>query len=530
MKWILLIGFLLLQKQISAKMQLIKGIDVKEATVYLQGAKVYGETHVNIKQGRNLIKIIGLPNDLNEQTYKVHLQKYVTLLSIVPSYNNNNEFDSLELTIINKNKSLEKAIALLDIEMKNIIGEQQIINNHLKIQVTEKQDHQTQLERLTAFYSQRMMVLDKKLFEISEQKLKLKDSLNVYQEKIAISQNYKLNNQKELLLELEAQKSIDLNLGLSYLVNNAGWMPNYDLKFGGFNQSLELIYKGQIYQRTGQDWKDIKLWVSTYKPLYNQNRPILSLLYVAEYIPYKESLAEKSAITSESNTLVNSYQLRKDFTESDKPLSVSSDEILNIIYELNYKQTLLSQDHFQYVILDKRKLNASFKYHAVPKQSNQVYLMAYIKDWQQYNLVRGEANIFFEENYVGKTTIQNEYLKDELPISLGADERIVLKRILLQDKTTSKNSNANKWETITYEISIRNGTKNNIEVEILDQLPISENSKVAVKLIDINDGKFDEQTGSIIWERTINAGYSNNIQFSYEVKYPKDMKIYYFNR
>src|SRR5690606_4343192 len=129
------------------------------------------------------------------------------------------------------------------------------------------------------------------------------------------------------------------------------------------------------------------------------------------------------------------------------------------------------------------KLNASFKYHAVPKQSNQVYLMAYIKDWQQYNLVRGEANIFFEENYVGKTTIQNEYLKDELPISLGADERIVLKRILLQDKTTSKNSNANKWETITYEISIRNGTKNNIEVEILDQLPISENSKVAVKLI-----------------------------------------------
>lgn len=532
MKSVIIICMLLLSMPLCAQHSLVKDIEVKEATIYLQGAKIYGETNITLKEGRNLIKIVHLPNDLNDQTYKVHLQKHATLLSVTPQINHLliQEKSKEELLLGTKSKQLENAIALLDIELKTITGEQAIINNHLKIQPNDKIDQQTQLEKLTAFYSQRMQLLDKKQYQLALERNALSDSLKTYADQLASRQTYKSKNQKELLLEIVADKAMSFDLGLSYLVNNAGWKPNYDLKVVGMKQSLELIYKGQIYQRTGQDWKNIKLWVSTYKPLYNQHRPILSPMYVAEYVAYQAAPAEKKLLNSESNVMANAYQLREDMTNASIPVAETQDAVLNMLYELNYQQTLLSQDNYQFVMLDKRTLNAQFKYHAVPKVSQQVYLMAFIKNWQQLNLITGEANIFFEDNYVGKTTIQSEYLNDELPISLGVDERIVMKRVLLNEKVNNKNNNANKWETIAYQISIRNGTKDGIPIEILDQLPISENNKVAVKPIDLGNGKLDEKTGSILWERTIASGGNTTILFSYEVKYPKDMKVYYFNR
>ena len=77
---------------------------------------------------------------------------------------------------------------------------------------------------------------------------------------------------------------------------------------------------------------------------------------------------------------------------------------------------------------------------------------------------------------------------------------------------------------------MRNNTKENIELEISDQLPLSENSKITVKSLEIGDGMYDEKTGSILWNRKINSGASDKIVFSYEVKYPKEMQIQYYSR
>ncbi|MEG2510308.1 MAG: DUF4139 domain-containing protein, partial [Chryseobacterium sp.] len=129
-----------------------------------------------------------------------------------------------------------------------------------------------------------------------------------------------------------------------------------------------------------------------------------------------------------------------------------------------------------------------------------------------------------------KTNITSNYVKEEFPISLGVDERIVVKRIKLEDKTSQKTLNSNKWETESYQITVRNNTKENIELEILDQLPLSENSKITVKSLEIGNGIYDEKTGSILWNRNISNGTSDKINFSYEVKYPKEMQIQYYSR
>lgn len=510
-----------------------KEIDVKQATVFLQGAKVFGSTNVNLQKGRNLVKIINLPNDLDENTYKINLEKNTTLLSITPQSNflKNDELSDNEKKLDNEKKKFQRQVNLLNIQIKNLSGEQNIINDNLKVSTNDKSTPQEQLIKLTEFYRKRMLEIDNQVFSLNEQKTLLDENIAKINKQFSEEQTHKNQNNKELLLEILAENEMNLNLGVSYIVSNAGWVPSYDLRALSTKKPLEIIYKGKIYQKTGQDWNNVKLYVSTYRPSYNQDRPILSPLYVAEYTPHNYEDTTLGYAKKEKAALTNSYQMREEVAApSQIPVATVSDNQMNVLYELKFNQTIVSQEKEQYVILDKKEVDATYKYHTVPKLNNQVFLMAFVKNWQNLNLISGEANIYFEDNYIGKTNITSNYVKAEFPISLGVDERIVAKRIKLEDKTSQKMLNSNKWETESYEITVRNNTKENIEIEILDQLPLSENSKIIVKSLEIGNGIYDEKTGSILWNSKLNSGASNKINFSYEVKYPKEMQIQYYSR
>jgi len=510
-----------------------KEIDVKQATVFLQGAKVFGSTNVTLQKGRNTVKIINLPNDLDENTYKINLEKNTTLLSITPqnNYLKNDELTDGEKKLDDERKKFQRQVNLLNIQIKNLTGEQNIINDNLKVSTNDKSTPQEQLIKLTEFYRKRMLEIDNQVFLLNEQKTTFDESIAKINKQFTEEQTHKTENRKELILEILAENEMNLNLGVSYIVSNAGWIPSYDLRAQSTKKPLEIVYKGKIYQKTGQDWNNIKLFVSTYRPSFNQNRPILSPLYVAEYTAYNNEDAKVGYMQKAKAEISNSYQMRAEVASiSQIPVATVSDNQMNILYELNYNQTIVIQEKEQYVILDKKNVEANYKYHTVPKLNNQVFLMAFVKNWQNLNLISGEANIYFEDNYIGKTNITSNYVKDEFPISLGIDERIVVKRTKLEDKTAQKSFNSNKWGTESYEISIRNNTKENIELEILDQIPLSENQKITVKTLNIGDGDYDDKTGSILWNRKINSGASEKINFSYEVKYPKEMQIQYYSR
>lgn len=510
-----------------------KEITVKEATVYLSRAKVYGETSINLQKGRNQIRIVNLPNDLLDETYQIEMKKGTTLMSVTP-YNNQadkKEPTSEENAITEKIKQLNREKSLIGIQTQTLQGEKQLIQSNLKIADNEKVTPQEQLVKLSDFYSKRMLAIDTQIFFLNEQTADLQLKINEQQFKLNAFGVNKTKNNKELILEIQSDIAQTFTMRMSYVVANAGWVPSYDLRAISVKQPLEIVYKAAIYQRTGQDWNNIKLSLSTYRPIFNHNRPILNPLYVTEYIDQvQENQMYKKGASAEMSMSMNSYQMRDEKSmDIDIPVAQIEEGQMNVLYELNYNQNILSQDKSQYVILDKKSVEAEYKYHLVPKESNNVYLMAFVKNWNKLNLISGEATIYFDDNYIGKTNISTNYVKDDFPISLGVDERIIAKRFKVEDKTATKTLNSNKWETETYEISIRNNTKDAITIEVLDQLPISENSKITVKALEIGDGEFDKTTGSILWNRTINSGATSKIPFSYEVKYPKEMRIRYHN-
>lgn len=532
---------LLLVTQLFFGQEVVKEIEIKRATIYLKGAKVTGTTPVVLKKGRNFVKLINLSNDIDENTYKIGLGKNTTLMAITPLNNflHTNKPSEIEQKLEAEKKKNARSIDLLSLQIKTLLGEQSIINANLQVHTNDKISPQEQLIKLTSFYAKRFLEIENSLYLLQEQKNDLVAANANIVNQLAEEKTNKNKNKKELLLEIEAKTEMSFDLSVTYVVNSAGWMPLYDIRATDVNSPLELVFKGKIYQKTGQDWTNVKLFVSTYLPQNNQNRPILSPLYVNEFVAgmnYNQMNNDKYKKIA-VNAATNSYQMRSDANNTneedsyfDLPVANVSDSQMNILYELNEMQTIKSQEKEQFLILDKKEVAATYKYHAVPKVNQSVYLLAIVKNWQNLNLISGEASLFFDDNYIGKTYLQSNYLNDEFPISLGIDERIVIKRIKIEDKDEKKFFNSNKKETESYDIVIRNNTKQTIDLEVLDQLPISENEKITVKSLTIGDGNYDEKTGSILWQRKLESGKTEIIHFAFELKYPKEMRIHYSNR
>ena len=169
---------------------------------------------------------------------------------------------------------------------------------------------------------------------------------------------------------------------------------------------------------------------------------------------------------------------------------------------------------------------AYFEYYAVPKVEKSAFLVARIVDWSQYNLLEGEANIIFEDTYIGKSILDARNLSDTLSISLGRDKGIVVERKQEKQFTDKKFLGSRKEESMAWNINIRNNKQQKINMVLLDQLPVSTNADIEVMIDKISDAERDEPSGKLKWQFALEPGKQKTIELAYTIKYPKYQQVY----
>jgi hypothetical protein len=177
------------------------------------------------------------------------------------------------------------------------------------------------------------------------------------------------------------------------------------------------------------------------------------------------------------------------------------------------------------VDLRKHEIEALYEYYAIPKLDKDAFLIARIINWDQYNLLEGEANLYFEDAYVGRSILDAKSLHDTLTISLGRDKNIVIGREKNEQFSKKRTLGSNVTETRGFKIIARNKKSQPIRLTVFDQLPVSVVSDIVVNPIELTKGLFDDKTGKITWELMIDAQQQKELSLQYEVKYPKREKV-----
>lgn len=194
-------------------------------------------------------------------------------------------------------------------------------------------------------------------------------------------------------------------------------------------------------------------------------------------------------------------------------------------FEIKTPYTILSNNKSYSVDMEAYSLPANYQYYSVPKIDKDAFLIAHITDWEKYNLLEGEANIFFEDTYVGKSLLDVRYAADTLKISLGRDKNVTVTREKAKEFTTKQFIGSKKEETRDWVTTVKNNKSQKINMMIIDQVPVSTSEDIEVEIQKNSGGKQKAETGEIKWEFTLESKEKKDLELKYAVKYPKNQNL-----
>lgn len=196
-------------------------------------------------------------------------------------------------------------------------------------------------------------------------------------------------------------------------------------------------------------------------------------------------------------------------------------------YEFDIKQLLTLPDGGKTTTTEivRHQLPASYEYRGIPKIDKESFLVADATDWQKLNLMEGEANVYFDNSFVGKSILDPNVSSDTLHFSMGRDQSICVQRIKVSESSTRRFFGSNQEQTMKWRITVKNNRQESVNITVFDQAPISRNTSIEVNMEELSDGQFDKQTGIIKWPLQLQPGEQRELVLQYKVKYPKNRRL-----
>jgi uncharacterized protein (TIGR02231 family) len=352
----------------------------------------------------------------------------------------------------------------------------------------------------------------------------------------------------QVFLQVICKRAAEIPVDLSYYTANAGWTAMYDVRVNSKSNKVKLVYKASLTQTSGIDWKKAKLTLSTGTPNFGVQAPVLSPWYLQLYVPgLYTDLQRRAAMGNAQRNMIQSYNDDRALSEmvvtngsGDYKTKKAEETIdpstlqqyttlnegqLNTNFEIDLPYDIESDGQLHSVTIKEQEINCVLKNYAVPRVDKDAYLLAEVADWQNLDLLPGDANIIMDDTYIGRSPIDPNSTADTLNLSLGRDKRISVKRSLIKEQSSLKTTGKESKQTFTYELIVKNNKLTDINLLLKDQFPLSMIKEVEVKLDEDGGAMVNTETGVMTWKVDLKPGESKKVRFSYSVKYPKDKKI-----
>lgn len=529
---------------------------LSEVTVYTQGAQVYRKANFSVKPGITELVIEGISPNIDPKSLQVKAFGNVVLIdSKYDTYYPQPvkmKLEGLPLKIRKDIEILKDSMEVIAFDIKEIQDEIDVLNTSKSILANngairgngKVNDSIPLLKQAMEYYQLKMNELNKKI-QVLQRRKKAKDQ--VYARMNARLQdlmNYESSNMPEeekgpihrLIVTLQSKELVSGKLAISYLVSGASWVPTYDLRADILTGKVNLTYKANVSQNTGEKWEDVRLTLSTNNPYQNKTKPELHPWYVDYYNLYGNmngrlntySVAPSVQMKAEAND-------DKDYEAADLQevamgetsmnFTTMIDRVLAAEYKIDLPYTIDSDGEGHIVLVRNQDLNANYKYYTVPKMDPGVYLVAEILKLDELQLVPANANIFFDGTYMGETYLDPTNMSDTLKLSLGKDPNIIVKRILLKKEMKDKIVGSDRERSFSYEISIKNLKGNAVDIVIEDQIPVTTNGEIIIETVDNGKAEYDAVTGKLVWRFSLDPKAAKKVNYGFKLKHPKDKNV-----
>jgi uncharacterized protein (TIGR02231 family) len=516
----------------------------EKVTLFVRGAQVDSKGNSPLKVGTQTIIFDNLSNFIDPNSVQVKVNADITILSVNYQLNylepqNNPEYKRLEDSV----KICKKEIARVALTKNSFQEELTMLAANKSIGGANNGVSVSEFEKMANFIRTRIADVSLKRLESEEKETKLRERQTQLEQQMYTLKNSGAQPSGEIVVTAISKEVGNANFELSYFVSNCGWTPGYDVRVKDVNTPANIVAKANVYQTTGMDWKNIQLSLSTGNPTQGNTKPILNpwTLYLTDRTVYKEKTKYRYKSTTNSD-----YSGAAPAAMEKDMMSKRMDEVVvtnswsntaasntgvgtsttNAIFDIKLPYTILSNGKVNIVEIQEYTVAANYSYFAAPKIDKDAFLVADLIGWDKNELLPGDANVYFENNYVGKTYFDSRIVDDTLSFALGRDNNVRIQRKQVKDLKEKVNiaGSINKLNR-EFEIEIKNTRKSSIVLEMEDQIPLTSNAELTIEKTGAEGAAFDSKTGKLTWKLTLNPGESKKLAFGYTLKYPKKYNL-----
>lgn len=595
---------------------------ISDVTVFMDGAQVQRlSDNVELPQGVSLLVFSGLSSSIETQSLQAKGEGNFTILSVTKQNNFllDKKKSEQKMALVGKSEELSDKIIDLNNQLAVYKAEEEMLMKNQTVMGPNVNYDLAKLKAALDFQKLRLNEAKNKQTALQKEIAKLREEINKINRQAAEIDGKPIANSNDVVVKVSAKAQTRGKFTLTYLVKNASWYPTYDIRAKDVASPIQLVYKANVSQNSGEEWKNVKLILSSGNPSNNNEKPMLptynlgylsagysffnpvaaiskivrgkvvsasdnqalpgasvrvknsSIATVTDLdgnysiqLPAGSTTLEFNSVGFERQELIASVgnQLNVRLNESTNalnevmitaageepakkrynttasvatirgvsslssvPLEVKNiEKQTNVTFEIKTPYTILSDGKQATVDIGNYDFKADYEYYAVPKVTSDAFLTAKITEFNEVNFISGEASIFFEGTYLGKSLldIQNT---DTLTISLGVDKNVSVKREKQKGYTERQFIGSSQKDTRHFVIDVKNRKNQAVNLTIEDQLPVATNNDITVEKLELSKAKLDETNGKLTWQFLLQPNEQRKIDLKYQVKYPKNRPI-----
>jgi uncharacterized protein (TIGR02231 family) len=379
---------------------------------------------------------------------------------------------------------------------------------------------------------------------LDEQREELQNRINTVQNQLNELRGAGGKAFKTVTVRVAAAQPGSLDLSLAYTVPGATWAPSYDVRVASSERLVQLDYFGLVRQSTGEDWKDVALTLSTARPSLGGAAPELGVWTLDVFAPRPPPMAKARGPQEAyaSATTIAGNRLSTELRDIGNAVTVVNQQFLQDMnmaqasiesgatsasFKVGVSSSIPSDNSPQKVPVTSANLKAAPEYLTVPKRQAAAFLTSKVVNSSEFPLLAGAMNVFLDGTFVATSALRTVMSGEKFDLALGVDDGIAIKHKRVT-KFTEETGLTNSGQRITYEylLTVQNNKKTTERVVVTDQVPLSRNEKIVVKLLspDAKDVKPADE-GALKWTLDLKPGEKRDLTVKFTIEHDNDVNV-----
>lgn len=529
---------------------------IEAVTVYTSSATVLRAADIKVTKGKQVLVFSKLPSMLVDDSVRAFATgaPKVKIMGVeVKTVYHTEPVEEILKNLSEEYERVSDEIKRVRDEMSSYDAEMEFVRNIAKaaasvapLEAVKRKVEVEELKSMVDFIRTTIQNATKKRFELEQKKRGLEKKLSVLVSEMNKLRRPRSTVSKSILVTLVSEAAMDVKCSVTYIVPAASWVPAYDVRYLPETNQVELVYYGVVSQQTGEEWKGVRLELSTAAPTTSVAMPdfMPSVVYpygtrvVSELSEMRDRLhraakvpmAPKLAERWETRKMQMNKQKAEEFgalVRGGAVMAAVQSRFTSVTFKRPGKETIPSDGRPHKSVITIERFAAKMEYVTTPALAKFVYLRASLTNTSAYPILAGEMSAYVGAAFIGKAIMKSVAPNEKFQIYFGTDKDLKVERKVVQMKEEGPTMfRSSRKLSKSFRIKLENFKEKEVTVTVIDSIPVSWTEFVKVTMVECKpDPKEKDEKGKLVWKVKLGARQKVEINFKYDIEHPQGYRL-----